>query len=248
MAQSTANFKILEVTVDDIHSAYKSGQLTCRQLVQMYLDRIEAFDKKGPAINTIITISSTALQEADRLDAAYKTSGPVGTLHGIPVVLKDQVDAKGMPTTLGSVLFKNYYPDKDAFVVEKLKNAGAIILGKTTLGEEMIMGIISTGENLRNQAKLSQSPVQRCGNSNALEVGVVWFDEAFDAKMTIVTVKAMSPAYFRMLERYASLKDVFALGNRLVWMTPNGTALVIDADGAETLSDAEIDKLFVAKK
>src|SRR5207244_3170142 len=83
---------------------------------------------------TIITISSTALQEADRLDAAYKTSGPVGTLHGIPVVLKDQVDAKGMPTTLGSVLFKNYYPDKDAFVVEKLKNAGAIILGKTTLG------------------------------------------------------------------------------------------------------------------
>src|SRR5438132_9498409 len=135
MAQSTANFKILEATVDDIHSAYKSGQLTCRQLVQMYLDRIEAFDKKGPAINTIITISSTALQEADRLDAAYKTSGPVGTLHGIPVVLKDQVDAKGMPTTLGSVLFKNYYPDKDSFVVGKLKDAGAIILGKATLGE-----------------------------------------------------------------------------------------------------------------
>ena len=135
MTRPAANFKILEATIDDIHSAYKSGQLTCRQLVQMYLDRIEAFDKKGPAINAIITISSTALEEADRLDAAYKASGPVGTLHGIPVVLKDQVDAKGMPTTLGSVLFKNYYPDKDAFVVEKLKNAGAIILGKTTLGE-----------------------------------------------------------------------------------------------------------------
>ena len=135
MAKSTTPFRILEATIDDIHSAYKSGQLTCRQLVQMYLDRIEAFDKKGPAINAIITISATALEEADRLDAGYKASGPVGTLHGIPVVLKDQVDAKGMPTTLGSVLFKNYYPDKDAFVVEKLKNAGAIILGKTTLGE-----------------------------------------------------------------------------------------------------------------
>jgi Amidase len=135
MAKSTGPFRILEATIDDIHSAYQSGHLTCRQLVQMYLDRIEAFDKKGPAINAIITISSRALEDADRIDAAYKTSGLVGTLHGIPVVLKDQVDAKGMPTTLGSVLFKNYYPDKDAFVVEKLKNAGAIILAKTTLGE-----------------------------------------------------------------------------------------------------------------
>ena len=135
MAQSAPSFKILEATIDDIQNAYKSGQLTCRQLVQMYLDRIEAFDKKGPAINALITISSTALQEADRLDIAYKSSGPVGKLHGIPVVLKDQADVKGMPTTLGSVLFKNYYPDRDCFVVEKLKNAGAIILGKTTLGE-----------------------------------------------------------------------------------------------------------------
>jgi len=135
MEHSTAEFKILEATIDDIHSAYKSGNLTCRQLVQMYLDRIEAFDKKGPAINAIITISSTALQDADKLDVAYKASGPVGALHGIPVILKDQVDAKVMPTTLGSVLFKNYYPDKDAFVVEKLKDAGAIILGKATLGE-----------------------------------------------------------------------------------------------------------------
>lgn len=135
MAQSTAPFKILEATIDDIHRAYKSGQVTCRQLIQMYLDRIEAFDQQGPAINAIITISSTALEAADRLDIAYKSSGPVGPLHGIPVLLKDQVDAKGMPTTLGSVLFKNYYPDRDAFVVKKLKDAGAIILGKTTLGE-----------------------------------------------------------------------------------------------------------------
>ena len=135
MAQPSARFKIMEATIDDIHSAYKSGHLTCRQLVQMYLDRIEAFDQKGPAINAIISVNSTALQEADKLDVVFKASGLVGPLHGIPVVLKDQADAKGMPTTLGSVLFKNYYPDKDAFVVEKLKNAGAIILGKTTLGE-----------------------------------------------------------------------------------------------------------------
>jgi Asp-tRNA(Asn)/Glu-tRNA(Gln) amidotransferase A subunit family amidase len=134
MAQSNA-FNIVEATIDDIHAAYKSGQLTCRQLVQMYLDRIEAFDKKGPAINAIITINSDALKEADRLDAAYKTSGPVGPLHGIPVIVKDQADVKGMPTTLGSVLFKNYFPDRNSFVAEKLKNAGAVILAKATLGE-----------------------------------------------------------------------------------------------------------------
>jgi amidase len=103
--------------------------------VQTYLDRIEAFDKKGPNINAIITINSEALQEAGRLDAAYKASGPVGPLHGIPVVVKDQADVKGMPTTLGSVLFKNYLPDRDSFVADKLKKAGAIILAKTTLGE-----------------------------------------------------------------------------------------------------------------
>jgi Asp-tRNA(Asn)/Glu-tRNA(Gln) amidotransferase A subunit family amidase len=135
MAQSAAPFKIVDATIDDIHSAYKSGHLTCRQLVQMYLDRIDAFDKKGPGINSIIAVSSNALQEADRLDAVYKSSGAVGALHGIPVILKDQVDVKGMATTLGSVLFENYYPDRDAFVVEKLKRAGAIILGKATLGE-----------------------------------------------------------------------------------------------------------------
>ena len=134
MAQSNA-FNIVEATIDDIHAAYKSGQLTCRQLVQMYLDRIEAFDKKGPAINAIITINSDALKEADRLDAAYKASGPVGPLHGIPVIVKDQADVKGMPTTLGSVLFKDYYPDRDSFVAENLRKAGAVILAKATLGE-----------------------------------------------------------------------------------------------------------------
>ncbi|MBI2535222.1 MAG: amidase [Deltaproteobacteria bacterium] len=128
-------FNILETTIDEIHAAYKSGQLTCRQLVQMYLDRIEAYDKKGPAINAIITLNSQALKEADRLDAAFKASGFVGPLHGIPVVVKDQADAAGMPTTLGSVLFKNYHPERDCHVVANLKKAGAIILGKTTLGE-----------------------------------------------------------------------------------------------------------------
>jgi amidase len=128
-------FDILEATIDSIHAAYKSGELSCRRLVQMYLDRVEAYDKKGPAINAIITLNPKALDEADRLDAEFKKSGFVGSLHGIPVVVKDQADAAGMPTTLGSLVFKDYYPDRDCFVVENLKKAGAIILGKSTLGE-----------------------------------------------------------------------------------------------------------------
>src|SRR5437016_959956 len=128
-------FHLEEATIDSVHNAYRSGRLTSHQLVQLYLNRIEAYDKKGPAINAIITVNPKALEEADRLDAAFKASGFVGPLHGIPVILKDQFDAKGMPTTLGSILFKDYYPDRDSFVAEKHRKAGAIILAKGTLGE-----------------------------------------------------------------------------------------------------------------
>src|SRR2546425_2980330 len=128
-------FRLEETTIDAVHDAYKAGRLTSRQLVQLYLKRIDAYDKKGPAINSIITINPKALEEADRLDAAFKASGFAGPLHGIPVIVKDQMDVKGMPTTLGSILFKDYYPDRDSMVAEKLRKAGAIILGKATLGE-----------------------------------------------------------------------------------------------------------------
>ena len=81
------SFDILETTIADIHTAYASRQLTCRQLVQTYLDRIETYDKRGPAINAIISVNPDALKEADRLDEAFKASGPVGALHGIPVIM-----------------------------------------------------------------------------------------------------------------------------------------------------------------
>jgi Asp-tRNA(Asn)/Glu-tRNA(Gln) amidotransferase A subunit family amidase len=132
----TKPFNIMETTIDDIHAAYKSGQLTSHQVVQMYLDRIEAYDQKGPAINSIITLSKDALAEADKLDASFKKTGSfVGPLHGIPIILKDQVDAAGFPTTLGSILMKNYYPERDAFAIGQLRKAGAIVLAKGTLAE-----------------------------------------------------------------------------------------------------------------
>jgi amidase len=128
-------FEIVEATIEDVHAEYKAGRLTARLLVRAYLDRIEAFDRNGPKINSVISINPKALEEAEALDAAYKKSGPVGPLHGIPVVLKDQMDVAGIPTTLGSVVFKDNIPTRDAFVTEKLKKAGAIVLAKVTLGE-----------------------------------------------------------------------------------------------------------------
>jgi hypothetical protein len=128
-------FQIVEATIADIHAPYKDGALTARDLVQAYLHRIVAYDRKGPTINSVISVNPKALEEADRLDAAFKTSGPVGPLHGIPVLVKDQADVEGMPTTLGSVLFKDFMPRRDCFVAAKMKNAGAIFLGKVTLGE-----------------------------------------------------------------------------------------------------------------
>src|SRR5947207_11768668 len=86
------SFQVVETTIDDIHAAMKSGKLTARQLVQSYLDRINAFDKKGPAVNCIISLNPQAIADAERVDAAFKKSGMLGPLHGIPVLVKDEID------------------------------------------------------------------------------------------------------------------------------------------------------------
>ncbi len=132
---SSKAFDVLDATIADIHAAYQTGALSARQLIEMYLGRIDAYDQAGPRINALITVNPDALEQADRLDAALASSGPVGPLHGIAVVIKDQADVAEMPTTLGSVLYENHFPKRDSFVAAKLKEAGAIFIGKATLGE-----------------------------------------------------------------------------------------------------------------
>ncbi|MDQ8204675.1 amidase family protein [Pelagicoccus sp. SDUM812003] len=132
---SRAEFELIEATIADAHRAFRSGELTAKELTQMYLDRIEAYDQKGPAINCVISINPDALEDAEALDAAFAKDGFVGPLHGIPVLVKDEIDVADMATTLGTLVFKDYVTPKDAFVIEKLRQAGAIILGKTTLSE-----------------------------------------------------------------------------------------------------------------
>jgi len=130
-----APFHVAEATIRDIHVALTSGKITCRELVSAYLRRIDAYNKSGPGLNAVQTVNPHALEEAGQLDALGKARGPLGPLYCIPVVVKDQVETKDMPTTYGSAVFRDFVPDKDATIVKRLKAAGAIILAKTTMGE-----------------------------------------------------------------------------------------------------------------
>ena len=156
-------FNVVETTIADIHAAFAAGTLTARQLVQMYLDRIEAYDKQGPAINALISINPNALAEADRLDEAFQAGGMVGPMHGIPLIMKDQADVKDMPTTMGSVLFRDHMPDRDCFVAGKLKEAGAIFIGKAALGE---MGAGDTHGSLFGSTKSVYDLERTAGGSS----------------------------------------------------------------------------------
>jgi amidase len=132
------SFRLLwaqEVTIADIQTAIRSKEVSCRQLVQMYLDRIEAYDKQGPALNAIILVNPKALATADTLDARFAQSGVVGPLHCVPMIVKDNYDTVDMPTTAGSLSLKGSIPPSDAFMVRQLREAGAIILAKSNLAE-----------------------------------------------------------------------------------------------------------------
>ncbi|KUJ07451.1 amidase family protein [Mollisia scopiformis] len=122
-----------ELTIDQVHSAYKQGSHTCRQLVEAYIERIKTLDQAGPKLNAITTISPFALEEADFIDTHFKEHGKfIGSLHGVPVIVKDQCDTKGVETTYGNICCK-HIPSQDATLVRKLRDAGAVILAKSTM-------------------------------------------------------------------------------------------------------------------
>ena len=106
-----------EATVADIRAALEAGAVTCRQLVQGYIDRIEAYDRRGPTLNAIVTVNPGALAAADALDARFAQSGLVGPMHCVPVIVKDNFETVDMPTTAGSLSLKDSAPPRDAFMV-----------------------------------------------------------------------------------------------------------------------------------
>src|SRR5438045_898110 len=126
---------IQEATIAEIRAALAKRELTARQLVQAYIDRIEAYDRKGPALNAIIMVNPGAVADADALDAEFARSGSLRPLHGVPIIVKDNYDTTDMPTSAGSLSLKGSATATDAFMVRKLREAGAIMLAKSNMAE-----------------------------------------------------------------------------------------------------------------
>src|SRR5579864_7896989 len=132
----TPRFDLEEATIADLQERMQSGRETSRSIVEKYLARIDAVDRSGPALHSVIETNPDALAIADRLDEERKRRGPRGPLHGIPILIKDNIaTADQMHTTAGSLALADSKPPKDAFVVQRLREAGTVILGKTNLSE-----------------------------------------------------------------------------------------------------------------
>lgn len=130
-----ARFQIEETTIAAIQAAIKGGRLTCRALVDRYLERIAAYDKRGPAINAIVQINPQAQAEAEALDRRFARGGLTGPLHCIPAIVKDNFETIGLQSAAGSLSLKGFVSNQDAFLVRKIKEAGAIVLAKSNMAE-----------------------------------------------------------------------------------------------------------------
>jgi amidase len=158
---TTKTFALEETTIDKIHAAFCDNTLTCVELVHGYLDRIAAYDQRGPTLNSYATLNPAALTDAAALDDAFRKSGKLsGPLHGIPIAVKDQAETKGIPTSFGSIAIKGYVPKEDSTLVAKLKEAGAVILGKTTLPDFATswFGYSSASGETKNPYDLARDP------------------------------------------------------------------------------------------
>jgi amidase len=134
-SQPPATFTLEETTIAQIHAAFRDGSLTCRSLVEQYLKRIDAHDKQGAALNAIVMVNPQALETADDLDRRFRQSGPAGAMHCVPVIVKDNYETIDMPTTAGSLSLRGMMTGKDAFVVKRLREAGAVMIAKSNMAE-----------------------------------------------------------------------------------------------------------------
>jgi amidase len=134
-ASAATAFRVEETTIAEVHAAMRAGTLTCRALVEHYLRRIEAYDKKGPAINALVVVNPAALRVADSLDTRFRRDGLTGPLHCIPVIVKDNFETVDLPTTAGSLSMQGFVSTKDAFLVRRVREAGAIVLAKSNMAE-----------------------------------------------------------------------------------------------------------------
>lgn len=161
-------FELSKASIADINAAFDSGALTSERLVELCLARIAAYDDAGPKLNAVLTLNPNALKTARALDAERKEHGPRSPLHGIPVVLKDNIDTADLPTTAGSFMLKGSIPPDDAFLVGQLREAGAIILAKLNMSEFASGGALSSlGGPTYNPHNPSRSPSGSSGGTGA---------------------------------------------------------------------------------
>jgi amidase len=162
-------FDAMEKSIEALQRAMQAGEVTSRQLVDSYLLRIDAYDKQGPALNAIVATNPQARSMADSLDAERSTRGSRGPLHGIPVLVKDNYETMEMPTSAGSIALASFHPHRDAFQVQRLKAAGAVILGKTNM-HELAQGIATVGSRFglsKNPYDLDRNPGGSSGGTGA---------------------------------------------------------------------------------
>lgn len=181
-APPSAPFSFVEGTIEELHHDLKTGRLSCEQVVQGYLDRIAAYDGEDTsvALHSIITVNSAALETARRKDRAFEASKPLPGLHCVPLVVKDNINVSGMPTTGGAVAFAESRPPENAFVVEQLLNEGAIVIGKANLdefafgfvGESSMGGLVKNAYNLKKGAGGSSSGTATAVASNLALAGI----------------------------------------------------------------------------
>ena len=164
---AAAPFRIEETSIADLHAAYRSGTVSVRAACQAHLDRIAAYDRKGPALWAIVAINPDAMADAERLDEYFaRTNSFAGPLHGIPVLVKDNYDVAGLQTTGGSATLLGWIPDRDATVVAKLRAAGAIILAKTTMSEWARGGLDNINSVLPGFARNPYNTAHATGGSS----------------------------------------------------------------------------------
>ncbi len=167
---AAAEFAFEETDITTLQARMTKGELSSRALTQAYLDRIAAIDDAGPMLNAVIELNVDALKEADARDAQRKSGNVLGPLHGVPILLKDNIDATPMVNSAGSLALANHRPKTDAFLVKRLREAGAVILGKTNLSEwanfrssRSTSGWSGRGGQTRNPYALDRNP---CGSSS----------------------------------------------------------------------------------
>jgi len=170
-------FELDEITISELQDGMKSGKFTARSLVEKYSARIDEIDKRGPAVNAMIELNPDAFAIADALDQERKAKGPRGPLHGIPVLIKDNIDtADRMMTTAGSLALVGSKPPRDSFVAQRLRAAGAVILGKTNLSEWANIRSSHSTSGWSGRGGLTKNPYaldrNACGSSSGTGAGI----------------------------------------------------------------------------